>query len=205
MTRDQILAALTNRNAPRISEADIAAAANRLRVSAAHIRMVMRVESGPLGSFGREGRPIILTEPHIFSRQTGRRWDSLHPDISYPTWGKRPYPKTQAARYDVLCRWAELSFDDAFESCSWGLFQIMGFHAMRLGYRNAWEFARTMAEGEPAQLNALVAFISVNRLADELAACRPGDPASCEPFAAGYNGKGYRANRYHIKLARALQ
>lgn len=204
MTRDQILKALTNRNAPKITDADVRAAAAGLRVTEAHIRAIMAVESGPKGSFGREGRPIILTEPHIFSRRTKHAFDTTHPDISYRTWGKRPYPSTQAARYDALCRMAALSFEDAFASASWGLFQIMGFHAEALGYGTPWKMAQQMARGEGEQLDALVRFIRVNRLDDELRACRPNDPKSCEPFAAGYNGRGFRTNRYHSKLAKAL-
>lgn len=195
---------LTNLRAPKISPEDVARAAQALRVTDAHIRMIMQVESGPAGSFGPEGRPVILTEPHIFSRLTGRRFDTTHPSLSYRTWGKRPYPSTQAARYAVLVQMADLAFDEAFQSCSWGLFQIMGFHADALGYESGWAMAQAMATGEPAQLDALVRFIQVNRLDDELRACRAGNAVSCEPFAAGYNGRGFRANRYHTKLAAAL-
>ncbi|MNR63560.1 hypothetical protein D3C85_1859090 [compost metagenome] len=28
--------------------------------------------------------------------------------------------------------------------------------------------------------------------------------ASAEPFARGYNGPGYKANEYHVKIARAF-
>lgn len=204
MDRSIILSALTNRNAPKIDEHDILDAAVGLRVSEAHVRAIMRVETGGKRSFGPEGRPVILPEPHIFSRLTKRQFDASHPTISYRTWGKRPYPKTQAERYDMLVRMADLSFDNAFASASWGLFQIMGFHAKDLGYATPWEFARAMAKSEANHLDAFVRFIRVNRLDDELRACRPNDPKSCEAFAAGYNGRGFRANRYHQKLAKAL-
>jgi hypothetical protein len=39
---------------------------------------------------------------------------------------------------------------------------------------------------------------------DELRACRPGDPKSCEPFVAIYNGNG-QVKKYAAWLAEAIK
>lgn len=199
------LAQLVNLKAPAISASEITAAANRLDVTFRHVLALRDVESGPAGSFDSKGRPTILYEPHIFSRLTARKFDATHPSISYPTWGKQPYPKTADARWDQMAQAGALDMDAALQSASWGLFQVMGFHWQALGYASPQAFALSMTASEGAQLDAMVRFIKVNGLDDELRACKAGDPDSCRAFAAGYNGRSYEAGRYHIKLAEALK
>lgn len=202
LDRASFMANFVNTKAEAITQADIAAAASRLGVTAKHIEMLRQVESGGR-SFDDRGRPVILPEPHIFYRTTGGRF-GLRP-FSYPKWGTHPYPKSYDARWEMLADMAECDERAAIESASWGLWQIMGFHWNTLGYESPLDFACSMVKSEAGHLEALVRFIEVNKLQDELRACRAASPDSCRPFARAYNGAGYEANRYHTKMAEALK
>lgn len=191
----------TNTKAPAITEADIQAAADKLGVTPAHIRMVRAVESGGK-SFDDAGRPVILFEPHVFHKRTGGEWSPS--SFSYAAWGARPYPKGYDGRWAQMGEAAAHNEAAALESASWGLFQIMGYHWRALGYASVQDFAKAMTKSEGAHLDALVRFIVANGLVGALRKCRAGDAESCRDFAAGYNGSGYVRNSYHIKLARAL-
>ena len=76
-----------------------------------------------------------------------------------------------------------------------GMFQIMGFHWERLGYKSAVDFVLTLSKGEPEQLEAFVRFIETD--ARLLNAIRTGDWAL---FAEVYNGPGYKKNNYDTKI-----
>ena len=190
-----------NTKAPAITDADIQAAAEKLGVTPAHIRMVRTVESGGK-SFDDRGRPVILFEPHIFHRRTDGKWSPS--DFSYAAWGARPYPKGYDARWAQMAQAAAKDEEAALESASWGLFQIMGFHWRSLGYSSVVDMVQAMTASEAAHLDAMVRFIKVNGLAAALRKCRAGDADSCRDFARGYNGGGYARNNYHVKMARAL-
>ena len=190
-----------NLKAPALTADDKAAAAQKLGVSVKHIDMLLKVESNGR-SFDDKGRPVILFEPHIFHRRTKGKWSPT--DYSYKDWGAKPYPKSFDARWRQMAAAAELDPVAALESASWGLFQVMGFHWQALGYASAQAFADAMTSGEPAQLDAVVRFITANNLKHALQLCRANEPDTCRGFARGYNGRGYEKNRYHVKMARAL-
>lgn len=191
-----------NTSAPAITEADIQAAADKLGVTPAHIRMVRKVESGGK-SFDDRGRPVILFEPHIFHKRTGGKWSPA--DFSYATWRQKPYPKGYDGRWAQMAAAAEHDEVAALESASWGLFQIMGYHWKALGYASVQEMVEAMTASEGGHLDALVRFIQVNGLTAALRKCTAGDPDSCRDFARGYNGGGYARNAYHVKLSEALR
>ena len=200
--RQAFLARYVNKAAPAIGAQDMAAAAARLDVSAKHIEMVRKVESGGR-SFDYAGRPVILFEPHIFHRRTSGRFSPS--SFSYARWGAKPYPKGFDGRWAQMADAAARDEQAALESASWGLFQIMGFHWQALGYASAQDFAAQMAASEAGHLEAVVRFIEKNGLAPALRRCRAGDPDSCREFAKRYNGSGYEKNRYHEKMAEALR
>lgn len=182
----------------KITLADMAAAAKTLGCDLAAVRAVVEVESGPLGGFdATTGLPIILFEPHVFSRRTDRRYDESHPAISYRKWRTRPYPKTQEERWQQLSTAQRLDYAAAVESASWGLFQIMGFNHAACGFRTAGDFSQAMHESEAKQLAAFVAFLQANGLDGPL---RRHD---WHAFARGYNGSGYAQHGYHTKLEAA--
>lgn len=199
--RAAFLDRFVNKAAAKICNTDIEFAARSIGVPDRNLRAVIAVESGGR-SFGPEGRPIILFEPHVFHRRTEGRWSPT--SFSYARWRDLPYPASQLARWEQMADAAARNEVAALESASWGLFQIMGFHWKALGYASAESFALAMVKGEAAQLGALVTFIKVNGLADELAAGST-NADSWRAFARGYNGAGYAQNAYHEKLARAMR
>jgi hypothetical protein len=180
--------------AARMDELAVAAAAVELGCDAAAVRAVIDVESR--GGFLPDGRPKILFERHYFSRLTGRRFDDDYPEISNPAPGGY---KGGAAEYVRLAQAIELDRDAALRSASWGAFQIMGDNCRACGFDGAESFAAAMVSGEPAQLEAFVAFVKACGLADALARC------DWPAFARGYNGPAYRENRYDERLAAAYR
>ncbi len=165
--------------------------------SMAVLRAVCEVESGSAGGFGPDGRPIILFEPHVFSRLTDHRYDATQGGVSYPKWGAKPYPATQAARWDQLDYAARLDRPAALKSASWGLFQLMGFNFAACGFADIEAFVAAMRSGERAQLTAFAAFLQAKGLGAHLAA------QDWAGFAAGYNGQGQVAV-YSARLAAAF-
>ena len=75
----------------------------------------------------------------------------------------------------------------------------MGFNAPSLGYKSIKEFVDAMHESEAKQLDAMIRFITVNNLKGALIR------KDWAAFAKGYNGSGYRANKYDDKLAAAYR
>ena len=92
----------------------------------------------------------------------------------------------------------------AFESCSWGKFQIMGAHWKALGYESPFDFAWQMRVSELGHYRAFAAFIRVNGLAGLLRKVST-NPADNVPLVKRYNGPGYAKNNYHVKLAEAMR
>ena len=174
---------LVAKNANPLTGAEIEAAASRMSVEPAAVRAVLKVESKGSG-FGADGRPLILFEPHIFSRLTGNVYDATHPTVSYKTWKERPYPKTQADRYKQLAEAYALDAEAAVSSASWGLFQIMGMNYAQCGFTSATGFVSDMAQSEANMLKSFEAFVRKNNILDEL---QRKDWAG---FARVYNGPG---------------
>lgn len=202
LTEAGILLLLTDGPDTKLTEQDFVDSASRTGLPVGHIKAVTKVEAAGAGFFA--GRPLILPEPHRFSKLTNHRFDQAYPAISYPSWGQRPYPRTQDERYKMLLRMIRLDVDAGFAAASYGRFQILGENHLACGYSSSMAFAEAMARDERTQLVAFERFLSSRGLLGKLKAARAGDPASCEAFCAGYNGTAFRRNAYHIKLAEAL-
>jgi hypothetical protein len=199
---------ITNPQAPALTDSDYEHAATQLGngVTVKHMKASKRIEA-PRGSFDDAGRPSILYERHVFSRNTHPkgRFNATHPDLSaLQGYGPGGYGAF-SAQYGKLERAYALEPEAAFEACSWGAFQVLGENAVALGYESARVMAVELAKSEAAHLESYVRFIKVNGLADDLGRCRAGDPDSCIPFVEGYNGHGFRSFGYHIKFAEALR
>ena len=179
-----------------ISEAKLKEVADLLGCELAAIKAVAEVESNG-SSFLRDGRIKILFEAHIFSGYTNDSYSDDYPLISSKKWNRSLY-KGGAAEYPRLQQAMELNREAALKSCSYGGFQIMGFNYKICGFNSIDTFVKEMHTGD-GQLKALANFIIRRGLADEL---RRKDWAG---FARGYNGKGYKANRYDEKLAAAYK
>jgi peptidoglycan hydrolase-like protein with peptidoglycan-binding domain len=183
-----------------LSEEDIQRAAHKLGVNVATVKAVYKVESNGKGFVG--DNPKILFEGHIFWKQlkahglNPANYQKGNENILHSAWTKAYYGQNQ---YERLDKAKAIHQDSANESASWGLFQIMGFHWKSLGYASVQEFVDKMYQSEGEQLMAFVRFIEVNNLVRFL---KVRDWAG---FARRYNGPGYRANRYDVKMAQAYK
>lgn len=166
------------------TEADYIRIADAYHLEAAAFRAVVETEAGPLGGFGPDGRLIILFEPRIFSRRTGGRYDETHPDISASSFGERRYPRTQAERWAQLEAAYALSPDDALQSASYGLAQILGQNYRSFGFETPGEFVRFLSQSEANHLELIVRFAEANGILDEL------QRKDWDGFARRYNGAG---------------
>jgi hypothetical protein len=159
---------------------------------------VAEVESGRLGAFGPDGRPVILFEPHVFARFTSQRYNESHPHLSSRRWNRALYPRGgQGPIYAQLAEAYGLDGEAALKATSWGRFQVLGQHFDWQGHPTAHAFVADLASSEMRQLASFERFISFNHLDDELRRL------DWRGFAAGYNGPAFEQNRYHEKMAEA--
>lgn len=184
----------------RIGEADYRRAAAELGVSVAAVAAVAEVESVGRG-FLDDGRPVILYERHIFYRQAeavdseqANIWAVKFPNLCNTrrggyTGGPGEHQRLRSAQ--------QLDHNWALEACSWGIFQIMGFHWQRLGYPSAQAMVNDLSQSEGAQLDALVRFIRADKALHQAIRAR-----KWATFARIYNGPAYKDNFYDVKLAR---
>lgn len=177
-----------------IAEADYERAADRLDCEVAAVKAVAKVESRG-GGFLADKRPKILFESRWFHKLTSGQFDQTHPEISTRTW-VRNY-KGGAGEYERLAVALDLNRDAALKSASWGMFQILGINHGVAGFNDVQSFVQALLDSEGAHLDAFTGFVIGNRLDDELRDKRWAD------FASGYNGPGYRLNRYDEKMAAA--
>jgi hypothetical protein len=195
-----------------LQHASLVSAATRLGVELAAVMAVNEVESQGSG-FLDNGKPKILFERHIMYRQleTPRTADDdaaalkaradrlavAQPNLVNPkaggyAGGSAEHQRLANARLiDDVC---------ALESASWGAFQVMGYHAMRLGYANVQDFVSRMNKDENEQFEAFVRFIEAD--AGLLKSLKGKKWAA---FAKEYNGPDYARNLYDTKLERAYQ
>lgn len=192
-----------DRNPKLLSEADLEKAAARLCVEVAAIKAVNEVESRGAG-FLADGRPVILYERHIAYRLAAEA--DLCPELF---WERTPAvlnPK-RGGYTGGAAEWSRLATASqiipaaiAQAACSWGQYQIMGYHWQTLGYASIDAFVAAMFASEGQQLEAFCRFIeSEPALHKALKARKWSD------FARGYNGPAYKENLYDVKLARAYE
>lgn len=192
---DNFLLSLRRGNTSGLTRADFEEVAARLGCEWEAAAAVAEVESGPLGAFASDGKPVILFERHLFSRKTNSKYDTSHPSVSNRTPGG--YPRTQAERWAQLELAYLLDPEAALQSASYGRFQVLGQNFPNLSLATAHDYVTKLAKSEKDQLEAFEAFVRANGLADEL---QRKDWAG---FASRYNGPGYAANRYDTKMAEA--
>jgi hypothetical protein len=156
---------------------------------------VVTVETSGCGCLA-DRRPAILFERHIFSKQTGGKFDAQHPDISNRTSGGYSHG---AAEYNRLAKAVQLDRTAAFKSASWGLGQVMGFNFEKAGYDSVETMVQKTMESEDEQLLAMANFLKATGLDRPLAA------QDWTSFARGYNGPDFARNLYDAKLAAAFQ
>jgi hypothetical protein len=206
-TRDALYTLFANRQALPIMPSEVAGIARVLGVSTAQVRSVAAVESAG-GGFLPTGHPKLLWERHWFFRRIGVKLTSALPGqwVAFPDPGGYTLDADKDGVNDSWEKLLEGCTRDpvaAFESCSWGMFQIMGAHWKSLGYPSVFEFAWSMRESEAGHYRALAAFIRVNRLIPAMKLLSTNAAAN-RAFARGYNGPAFAKNRYDEKLADAM-
>lgn len=184
-----------------LTEADYQWAADFLADDVPSVKAVKDVEA-PNGGFLKDGRVTILYERHVMYRQlyaNGINPDPIaagQPDLVNKKTGGYRGGSAEYIRLDAAAKIDETS---ALESCSWGAYQIMGYHWKLLGFTDVHAFVAKMKESERGQLECFVKFIKANPVL--LKAIRQDDWVT---FARYYNGSNYRKNRYDEKLQAAF-
>ncbi|MCF6112012.1 N-acetylmuramidase domain-containing protein [Mesorhizobium muleiense] len=182
--------------AKRIADRDISRIGAMIGVGEDEMHAFMDVEAAGSG-FDRHGRPKLLFEPHVFYRNLAgaKRTAAVKAGLAYAKWGAKPYPGDSYPRLV-----AAMAIDEtaALKSASWGLTQILGENFRAAGFASVQAMVQAFMADEAAHLEAAVRFIRANKLDDEL---RDHNWAG---FSRGYNGPGYKKNRYDSKLAAAF-
>lgn len=190
-----------------LKESDLITFADQYGLELAAVKAVNEIESSGKG-FLINNKPKILFEGHIFWNELRKRgidpntyYNASSKDILYPKWTKIYY-QGGVKEYDRLNEAIGLGSnptfkDAALSSASWGSFQIMGFHAKSLNYTDVNDFVSKMEINEGEHLKAFGKFLEKNGLLIHL---RNKNWAN---FAKGYNGGGYKLNKYDEKLAKA--
>lgn len=182
----------------KLTNADIQRAATSLGVPTSSVRAILTVEA-PRGGFQDDGQVVILFEPHKFSQYTNGRYDKSYPGLSYPNWKPGGYGK-YSQQHAKLQSAIQLDRDAALRATSWGIPQILGNNWKQVGAASLQDFINRMHRSEGAQLDLMVNFIKADK--ELWNALKRSD---WDTVARKYNGTGYRANQYHLKLAAAAK
>lgn len=186
----------------KVSAADYQRAAGIIGCSVYAVQAVATVESNGDGMLP-DGRPKILFERHVMYQRYKASVGQAQADIAVLKWPTVVNPKpggysSGSIEHDRLGLAAAINRNCALESCSWGAFQIMGYHWKTLGYLSLQDFVNSMYQGESAQLDAFIRFIMADQTL--VSALRDKNWAK---FARRYNGPAYSKNRYDEKMAAA--
>lgn len=178
----------------------LAIGADRLGVELPAMLAVNEVESLGMG-FLTSGKPKVLFERHVLHRRLDAPLrDALAERYPHLVNAEPGGYLGGDAEHTRLVLAQQLAGDAALEATSWGAFQVMGYHAERLGYSSVPAFTELMAQHEHAQFEAFLRFVEADStLHKALKAKR------WAAFAERYNGPGYRRNLYDTKLARAYE
>lgn len=195
-----------NPAAPRLAEPDFVAAAARIGAEVAAVQAVAQVEAGGRVGFGGDGRPVIRYELHIFHNRTGGIYDRSHPHLSQPTLAAgNPYHTGGQGNEWSLMYGAMILRDargnrrtsDAWQSASWGMFQVMGFN-YTVDWTDINTFVSDMFASEAQHLRGFVGYVRTNHLQNALI------NHDWAQFARAYNGADYAVNNYDVNIGNAF-
>lgn len=185
---------------PTLTPADFERAAKELNCEVAAIRAVAQVESAGPG-FLSDGQPVILFEAHVFDRLTGGRFRATHPNLSSARWNKALYGRGGQHQHNRLAAAVALDRNAALQAASYGKFQALGEGYKTCGYSDLQGFINGMYRSEQDHLWAFCQFIR-RKHPRLLPALQNKDWATVAYY---YNGAGYRANAYDVKMAQAYK
>lgn len=183
-------------------------------VEAACLLTVIEVETGgrPFESADLDPsdgiEPALLFERHVFLKRLKVLAPNLVDEakrqgLTVSKWGgpgsaQYADQKTSAGRLALMAKAAALHAEAAYQSASFGLFQVMGFNFASCGFDSAVAMHAALTRGGVATHLAVgIAFMRSKGLLRKLGA---HDWAG---FAKGYNGTAYKKNAYDAKLADA--
>jgi len=166
------------------------------------VQAVAKVESNG-GGWNAQGQPKALYERHY----AWRRLRIKIPLLSDPSPGGYTLDADRDGLNDSWEKLADMAMRNpvvAFESASFGKFQIMGAHWKSLNYAGPVEMAWALRDQEIAHYDMLSRFIVANHMLPDLRRLST-NPADCVGFARRYNGAAFAKNNYHHKLAAAMR
>ncbi|WP_374593161.1 N-acetylmuramidase domain-containing protein [Aquabacterium sp.] len=237
----QGLVALFSRyNGHEIAESDWQKAADKLECEVEVLKAFSVVESGGKSSFWRLNKadgayiPAILFERHYFSRLTKGKFDSSHPDVSWPVAYRKKNKLGQedksmhdgkvvatdvysdfASAYLRLINAYRLDPDAALRSCSWGKFQIMGDNCAACGESDVQNFIQKMCTSEYQQIELLASFVRAKPAPWKDARNKKAGKAPSlweaikskdwAMIAFNYNGPSYSTFHYDTQLKAAYE
>lgn len=184
----------------RITEQDFIEVSAHEGIGIAELKTIMEVEVGKRSGHLDDGRPRILFEGHKFYKNLPNRIFSeevaaWHPTICHKEWTKEHY-RGGEAEWERMATAIQIDREAALKSASWGAFQILGENHKAAGFEKVQDFVNAMYKSERHHLIAVCKFIkSWPKMAQAL---RRHD---WKLFARCYNGPGFSANKYDLKLA----
>lgn len=145
--------------------------------------------------------PLIRFEGHYFDRRlSGDRQERARTSgLASPIAGAVANPRSQAERWRLIGRAAEIDRQAAYESTSWGLGQVMGAHWQWLGFDTIDGLVEEARSGAAGQARLMARYIDKSGLTTAL------NSHDWEAVGHGYNGPGFAKNGYHLKLAEAYR
>jgi len=186
----------------KITEEDYVWAAKRLGCEIQSIKAVAKVE-GARSGFDKDGAPKILFEGHKLWKQL--IINGINPElhvkgnenILYKKWTRAHYLGGER-EWERLGKAIMIDAESALQSASWGMFQVMGYHAEALGYRDVFLFVYLMTLSERNHLESFVRYIETFGLKKSL---RDKD---WNTFTRLYNGHG-QISYYSPKIKKAYE
>lgn len=176
-------------------------------IEPAKLLAVVDVESAGRAFWKIGGRnlPAVRPEAHKFyDRLNGaKRKKAVAAGLANPRAGAIKVPGSWAAVYDVVERMVAIDRSAAYESCSWGVGQVMGFHWQRLGYPSVEALVKSCQTVE-GQVDCMVRYVEEFKLRDELLQ-GGSSAASWKAFAKAYNGPAGVSRGYHKLMAAAYK
>jgi len=180
-----------------LSNTDIKDVANKFNIEPAKIKAVSIVEGSGSGFYTKgdyTGDLKVRFEGHWFRQFTKSKYDNSHPHLSYKDWRLGNKYNRGLNEFSRFLEAFKLDKEAAWLSCSWGMFQTMGFNYKACGYNSVKAMIIDYYEGEDKQLEGFLNYCESKDILDDL---REGRFAT---FARIYNGKDFKKNKYDIKL-----
>lgn len=184
----------------------LVSAAKTAEIEPAAFLAIAEVETGGK-TFEQDGRtPAFLFERHIFYRELAKRSKAklalaCAKGLAIPKWNKATQYRDEnnsANRLALIAKARSVDEECADRSASWGIGQTMGNNADLLGFANAVAMLDHMVDGGIAgQIDCMVRELKHSGVADAL------NKHEWATAARKYNGAGYAANAYDVKLKAA--